>query len=308
MRIYCDPCYATGARMSDDFTKRKLDWLDQVADDLELSAAKFRLAYVIARFVNRASGEAWPTQQTLATTTGMTISGVQKASDALEERGHLTVVSQPGRNKSNHYQLVYKNPDSRLPFIEEKPRRPSAISVEKTQTAVREKADGCPRKDRPTSVQNTLIEHTEEHTESISVKTPPIDKSKRTRQKKSTEAEGFEEFWHQYPRRVAKDAARKAYAAALKRATPAELLAGAMRYSEQRDGQDEKYTKHPATWLNGGCWADEPAQTRPNGASAPQRPHYRLSPGTRTWPALSRGANERVRHYQGCKRSADRQP
>ncbi len=56
-------------------------------------------------------------------------------------------------------------------------------------------------------------------------------------------------------------AAFKAYCAAMnkKLATPADLLSGAMRYAAERSGQDPKYTKHPATWLNSGCWSDEPS-------------------------------------------------
>ena len=26
-----------------------------------------------------------------------------------------------------------------------------------------------------------------------------------------------------------------------------------------RAGEDPRYTKHPATWLNGNCWEDEPS-------------------------------------------------
>jgi hypothetical protein len=70
---------------------------------------------------------------------------------------------------------------------------------------------------------------------------------------------GFAEFWKHYPRKVARPAARRAYAVALKKADAAEILAGAMRYAAERDGQDAKYTKHPATWLNNECWTDEPS-------------------------------------------------
>jgi hypothetical protein len=52
--------------------------------------------------------------------------------------------------------------------------------------------------------------------------------------------------------------------------TPADLVAGAMRYGAERAGQDERYTKMPATWLNGECWLDEPAEPGP--AIAAQRP------------------------------------
>jgi hypothetical protein len=80
----------------------------------------------------------------------------------------------------------------------------------------------------------------------------------------SLAADGFAEFWQAYPRRVARGAAEKAYNRIIRsrEATEAELLAGAMRYAAQRDGEDARFTKHPATWLNGKCWMDEPP---PNG-------------------------------------------
>jgi hypothetical protein len=76
--------------------------------------------------------------------------------------------------------------------------------------------------------------------------------------KKETGGEAFERFWAVYPKRVAKEAARKAFAKAVENGTTVEtLIAGAQRYAVKRQGQDPKYTKHPATWLNGGCWQDE---------------------------------------------------
>jgi hypothetical protein len=57
---------------------------------------------------------------------------------------------------------------------------------------------------------------------------------------------------------VAKEAARKAFAAAIKRGVDVEvMIAGAKRYAVERKGQPPRYTKHPATWLNAGCWEDE---------------------------------------------------
>jgi hypothetical protein len=70
----------------------------------------------------------------------------------------------------------------------------------------------------------------------------------------------FAEFWLVYPRKVAKGAAERAWAKAVKAgADPVDVLAGAARYGQDRAAQDPKFTKHPATWLNGRCWLDEPA-------------------------------------------------
>jgi hypothetical protein len=73
----------------------------------------------------------------------------------------------------------------------------------------------------------------------------------------------FENWWLQYPRKVSKGAARKAYDRARKSATADELEVGAMRYAAVRSSEDPTYTKHPSTWLNNKCWLDEPEPARP---------------------------------------------
>lgn len=78
----------------------------------------------------------------------------------------------------------------------------------------------------------------------------------------------FAEFWEAYPRHVAKGMARKAWRSALKRAAAAEMIAGARRYADD-PGRTPQYTKHPATWLNGDCWADEPSPAPAGGRGQP---------------------------------------
>lgn len=74
----------------------------------------------------------------------------------------------------------------------------------------------------------------------------------------SETTEEFERFWRAYPRRVAKGHARKAWAKAIKAAPAETIIEGATRYAAERARDDPKFTKHPATWLNGECWDDEP--------------------------------------------------
>src|SRR5262245_4933473 len=66
----------------------------------------------------------------------------------------------------------------------------------------------------------------------------------------------FEDFWSTFPRRVAKIKARTAYDKALKLTTPEKILEAAKKYAAERIGKDAAFTKHPTTWLNGGCWDD----------------------------------------------------
>ena len=68
----------------------------------------------------------------------------------------------------------------------------------------------------------------------------------------------FENFWRTYPRRIEKKSAFKAWKTALKSgATADEIIAGAARYAKYRAGEPARFTKHPSTWLNRGCWEDE---------------------------------------------------
>ncbi len=68
----------------------------------------------------------------------------------------------------------------------------------------------------------------------------------------------FDVWWKAYPCKKGKGQARKAYLKALARASPDELLVGVERY--RRDKPDWTQWAHPATWLNGDRWLDEPAE------------------------------------------------
>lgn len=84
----------------------------------------------------------------------------------------------------------------------------------------------------------------------------------------------FEAFWVKYPLKKAKAAALKAYRAVITKglATHDQLMAGVLRYAAERSGQDPRWTKHPATWLNGGCWSDEPTTSIGSGSPAHAAP------------------------------------
>ncbi len=73
-------------------------------------------------------------------------------------------------------------------------------------------------------------------------------------------ASGFEEFYAAFPRKKNPDAARKAYAKALKRTDHATIMAGVRAFAAERAGKDKQFTAYPATWLNAGGWANEPEE------------------------------------------------
>jgi hypothetical protein len=82
----------------------------------------------------------------------------------------------------------------------------------------------------------------------------------------------FDRFWAAYPRKVEKAKAMKLFADKVRKdVDPEVIIAGAERYRRDPNREDE-FTKHPTTWLNGGCWDDEPLPPRSNGRGAPPPP------------------------------------
>lgn len=73
----------------------------------------------------------------------------------------------------------------------------------------------------------------------------------------------FEDFWSAYPRKVGKEAARKAWKTARKRAPVEQIAAG---LNAAKWPSDRQFIPHPATWLNQGRWQDEPADSAPEPA------------------------------------------
>lgn len=69
-----------------------------------------------------------------------------------------------------------------------------------------------------------------------------------------TPEEQFAAFWAAYPKKVGKDAARRAWAKAARRADPDKIVEVVGRYPFRPDRQ---FVKDPATWLNAGCWEDD---------------------------------------------------
>jgi DNA-binding transcriptional ArsR family regulator len=83
--------------------------------------------------------------------------------------------------------------------------------------------------------------------------------TKSSSEKTNHHLEAFGAFWLTYPKRKAKEEAKKAWIAAIERgADPQRIVAGAQAYAQERRDEDPQYTKYPATWLNKGCYDDEP--------------------------------------------------
>ena len=118
-------------RKSDEYTKDRFEWIDQVVADPKLPASASKVAYVIATSLWRNKGtvtlvtpeitasdkvrEAWIGTRDIADKIAMSRFTVMTMVHRLEENGHLEVdPGKQGRGHSNHYRLVRKGAHTSL--------------------------------------------------------------------------------------------------------------------------------------------------------------------------------------------------
>lgn len=106
---------------------------------------------------------------------------------------------------------------------------------------------------RPTG--NLTVRISDRQETQASIEDHSLEHHKKEQQIKNKDL--FDEFWAAYPRKAAKAAAVKAWAKAVRDTDPSIIIQGAIRYSQDAN-RDPAFTAHPATWLNGQRWLDDP--------------------------------------------------
>ena len=67
----------------------------------------------------------------------------------------------------------------------------------------------------------------------------------------------FDAWYREYPKKVGRGQAVKAFRAAVKKADAETLIDAAKEYALTVQGKEKRFIKNPSTWLNGECWLDE---------------------------------------------------
>lgn len=127
----------------------------------------------------------------------------------------------------------------------------------------KKRAEKNPDADRmPTAYES----HSESDSDSSEIAMAREKERERERKKENTPSskpaasKEFDLFWIQYPRKVGKEAARKAFAKAMKKTTLNKVMSAVEDLRIRVAGKDPQFTPHPSTWLNEGRWDDETAQ------------------------------------------------
>lgn len=216
----------------------------EIAADWRLGTGDKLVALVLLfRFHNTKTGQCNPSYERLAEACCLTRRAVIKIIPRLEGAGWLIVDrTAGGRKRRNQF---------RFKLIQPETMTPGTLFESETANARTEKGelpftpDGEPAF---TPKEHTNFNAGNEH------------------ENLSRSSESFDRFWSAYPKKVSMKGAERIFNRVLKKreATAAELIAGAERYAQQcrEQGTERRFIKHPTTWLNAGCWLDEPERTK----------------------------------------------
>lgn len=221
------------------------------------------------------SWECWPSQDTLASMTGLHRSSVVRQVQMLARLRLLSKAhrqSRGGQRTSDSYRL------NRAANVAEA----NVAGANVGESDIGPTLDVSPQVGNhvaQTNVGETNVahstnqrrpvrqEHLEEHLGGVELPLPSTPPSKSPGRTKLTGDTRFDEFWAAYPRKEGKGDAKKAWDAALKKVSAERLLDGARRYAKHPNVRREggKYIKTPARWLNAECWDDDvPSETAPS--------------------------------------------
>lgn len=123
----------------------RMDWVDEMALDAELSPTAFRVACVIGTFFNSRSGDTFVSCETVAERMGKSVRTVWAAIDELERAGYLAVERREhrprseegprvagGRGAKNHYRPVLKTSQKVATFQGRNPANSCEVSGAET--------------------------------------------------------------------------------------------------------------------------------------------------------------------------------
>lgn len=264
----------------DTFTRDRFTWLEALTADARLHSSAIRVAIVISSHLNRGSGEAWPSIKTIAEKSATPERTVERAVSELCKAGYLEK-RRGGFGKSNRYVMSGGSSPETNPQQTDSEAKGGTSGFHSPAMGggygpVSPAMDGgnddaIPAMDggsfppwvadhsRHGWRTNPLIEPSEIEPIEVDISPPAPSCAKPGKAKGREEDSGFEEFYGAFPRKVAKGTARKAWAKAVKLASPGTIIQGARRYATERQHEDPRFTKHPATWLNAEGWNDEAA-------------------------------------------------
>lgn len=212
------------------------DWL---AGTSGLTAAERGVYITIVCLIYETGGPVRLDLTRLARRCGVPAGSFRRILDSLMDQGKL--VQTPDGITNKRAEDVMQDRENRITKAQSGALKTNAIQAEKRQ-----------QKQAPQQKERDAERYANQNQNQIKKRETKVSLCAR---------DGFAAFWAVVPRRVGKGAAEKAWQAATAKAQPEAIIDAMRLYAKSREGQDEKYTCHPATWLNQRRWEDDAPKT-----------------------------------------------
>lgn len=225
-----------------------------------LTTSEIATLHALAFCTGERSLKCFPSNETLCDLTGLSVRTVRASLKSLEDAGFITRETRAGR--ANIFTLNIETMRAchrKRRWSDTRDAAHPADSEAEIITTVSELASGpgC----ASASVE-APVEETPAPVPAVAKVDPALAKAKKYT---GVDAD-FEEFYAAYPRRVGKEAARRAFVKAVKtKAKASDIIEGARRYAAATAaaGTETRFIAHPATWLNAGRWSDDMQDAAP---------------------------------------------
>ena len=202
------------------------------------TGAKFAIHFMIADVVNDTNNnEFWMSNENLARKARTSRQTVHAALGQMCEDGFLKLVERANQHKPATYRFLF-------------PSVPVAYQPDVKPVDTYEDSDVVSLDTDVSSVDTDVSSVDTNSNNSIELKEHMINEVDQTNL--------FNDFWGQYPRKVGKQKAEKAFNK-LDAATQQDALEGIARYAQFWEQQQTvlEYIPHPTTWINAARWEDE---------------------------------------------------
>lgn len=204
-----------------------------------VSASAVCVYAVLAEAANQHQ-TSWPSKATIGDRTGLSARTVQRCIAELRDAGWIGVSERNrdnGSQTSNTYLVMRVRGDiGVLP--------PQDIGVSPPETVV---SPPEPDPEEPDPLVSEPL---------FSIVHPPADEQPNE--------QPFDTWWGEYPRKVRKPEARRAYDKAAKKVGHDRLLEAMRTYRDFDSRVEAGFILHASTWLNQECWDDEIVESRQN--------------------------------------------
>ena len=199
----------------------------------DLPTVEKMVLLIIADHASDDGTEAWPSQATIATKASISVRTVQRAVNSLVAAGYLWMEKGAGGSANCR-----------------EDRRPHRYTINIKRLRGDTESTREDRGDFDDINGATLATPTGRQSRPMNHPNKP-----------SKETSEFDLFWDQYPIKVGKAAAKKAWEKAIKVEAPDVIIAGAARYAADPN-RHPSFTAHASTWLNAHRWSDSPLPPR----------------------------------------------